>query len=390
MQHVLQRRRGAVRVAATALAVCGVVAGCAGRPDAAAVGPAIGDIDYRNFTYRGGCGWEKPALDTLMSWGRQPAVADPADGTASKAQVVATRTVRLGTPARRYLLVRLQCSIGDATATGWHLLGYDGDRPLDLGIVAAAYGPVDVTEVDGELLVEHAYRSTADGGLSDSGRTSYRVAVAGLTPVRLYGGEQAADIPAGVAHWPGGTWQAGLLTLAASGPDSTTDLHLGVQLDPLTAVTADTLTGGDLGCRPMLARTRTGQRIEPLTTQGWNGQGGAVVHLSLPSDAPDTSRVRHLTEPLGGPLHGLLVTGSGIVPALATASTAGTGVRVGSQAPTDDALEDSSFTGPTALFRDDTGAAVASGPWSADAGAGAPMQPLPDPTLPPGSTCGPA
>lgn len=383
---------GAVKAAVVALAVGGLVVGCAGRPDGAA-DPDLGDIDHPNFVYRGACAFEKPALDTVMAWGRQHSGTAGGDAVGSLAQVVETRRVRLGTPARELLLVRLQCSIGGATATGWHLLGYDGDRPVDLGIVAAAYGPIDIGVADGQLLVEHSYRSSGDDGLSDSGRTSYRMALAGLTPVRLYGDEQPADIPAEVDGWAAGAWRAGIVTLSAPVPGAAPSQHLGVQVDPETVLAADSLASGDLGCRPAVVRTHTGQRIDPAATEGWSGQTGTRVRLSLPSDAPDTSPAAHVAAPLAGDLHGLLVTGSGLVPALATAAAtsapAGGGVSVTSLAPTDVALEHIPFDRPVGVFRQATGIAVLSGAWIGPGGGdGAGMWSLPDTAVPPDTGCG--
>lgn len=386
------------RAAGAALAACCLLGGCAG-PAAGAGAPRIGDIDYQNFVYRGGCGWEKPGVDTVMTWDRQTGGAARIGALASRAQVVDTRRVRLGTPSRDYLLVRLQCSIGDSTATGWHLLGFDGSQSVDLGIVAAAYGPIDLRVADGQLAVSHAYRTTRDTGLSDSGRTSYRVAVSGLTPVRLYGDQQPGDIPAEVAHWPANAWRAGLVTLvepSAAGPS----YHLGVQVDPQTVLTADTLAVGDL-CRPPTTWTHAGQRIDPLEAEGWTGRNGSLVRLSLPSDAPDLATVGRPVVPPTGGLHGLLVTASGIVPALAEvpAATTSGDVRVTSLAPADVALADSPFGGPAAVFRDASGQAVLSGGWAApgrpaasgtsgaSGASGASMQPLPDASVPPDVRC---
>ncbi len=372
-----------------ALVACGLAVGCSPAPDA---GPGPGDIDYRTFTYSGGCGWEKPAVDTVMGRGRQTSAAPRVGEVGSLAQVVQTRRVRLGTPATDYLLVRLQCSIGSATATGWHLLGYDGSQPVDLGIVAAGYGPVDVEQAGGQLVVSHAYRTSTDTGPSDTGRTSYRVAVAGSTPVRLYGDEQPADIPGQVRQWPAGAWRDGIVTLIISAPGDESTYHLGLQTDVRTAVTADTLAERPGGCRPAVVATRTGQRIDPQQTEGWRDQNGTLVRLSLPSDAPG------LMSGLGAApteeTRGLLVTGSGLAPALASATPVAGGVRVTSGAPADVALENTPFDGPTALFRDPTGAALGSGGWSAPGPDGAGpadtdvlMQVMPDTSVPADTGC---
>lgn len=381
----------AVKAAVVALTVGGLVAGCAGRPDSGS-GPDLSDIDHRNFVYRGACGYEKPALDTVMVWSRQGSGPAAGGAAGSLAQVVETRRVSLGTPARELLLVRLQCSIGGATATGWHLLGYDGERPVDLGIVAVAYGPIDISVADGQLLVEHSYRSTADDGLFDSGWTSYRVALAGLTPVRLYGAEQPADIPAEVTGWAASAWRAGIVTLAAPVPGAAPSQHLGVQVDPQTVLAADTLASGDLGCRQAVVRTHTGQRIDPAATQGWSSQSGTRIRLSLPSDAPDTTPAAHVTAQLVGDLRGLLVTGSGLVPALATAAATGAtpfgGTAVTSSAPADVALENLPFDRPAAVFREATGEALLSGEWIGPGSSDAWMPSLPDTTVPPDTGCG--
>lgn len=383
---------------ASGLAVCGLVAGCSAPQNAAAAAPRLSDIAYRNFVYRGGCDWDKPGLDTPMAWGRQTGVVTRTGTVPSHAEVVDSRRVRLGTPARDYLIVRLQCSIGDATATGWHLLGFDGTQPVDLGIVAAAYGPLDLQVADGQLVVGHEYRSTADRGLSDTGRTDYRVAMVGNTPVRLYGDEQPSDVPAGVDRWAPNAWRAGLVTLVTTSPAGVTGWHLGVQLDPTTAITADDLTVGDAGCTPAATWTHAGQRIDPAGTQGWvgadgAGQRGSLVTLSLPTDAPDLARVARPAAPLSTPLRGLLVTGSGLVPALATAGTATLGsavptVPVTSRAPADDRLETQPFAGPTAVFRDEQGTVLLSGAWTASgASTTEGMRPMPDPGLTPVSGC---
>ncbi|WOP19209.1 hypothetical protein [Raineyella sp. LH-20] len=385
------------RAATAGLAVCGLVAGCSASPAATAATPRLSDIAYRNFVYRGGCGWDKPSLDTPMVWGVQSGPATRTGTVPSHAEVVDSRRVRLGAPARDYLVVRLQCSIGDATVTGWHLLGFDGTQPVDLGIVAAAYGPLDLRVADGQLVVEHGYRSTADRGLSDTGHTDYRVAMVGDTPVRLYGDEQPSDVPRGVADWAPNAWRAGLVTLVASTPSGAVSWHLGVQLDETTAITADDLTVGDAGCTPAVTWTHAGQRIDPARTQGWvgadgTGQRGSVVTLSLPTDAPDMARTTRPHLPLARPLSGLLVTGSGLVPALATAGIASLGpgapaVSVTSRAPADDRLETEPFAGPTAVFRDGQGTVVLSGAWGAPGDVTAGMRPLPDPGVMPVAGC---
>ncbi|MEA5153443.1 hypothetical protein, partial [Raineyella sp.] len=337
------------RGAVTGLAVCGLLAGCGAPQHAAASPPRLTDVAQRNFVYRGGCGWDKPALDTAMSWGRQSGVVTRTGPVPSRAEVVDWRTVRLGSPARDYLLVRLQCSIGDATATGWHLLGFDGTQPVDFGIVAAAYGPVDLQVTDGQLVVSHEYRRTGDHGLSDTGRTDYRVAMVGNTPVRLYGDEQASDVPAAVAGWAPNAWRAGLVTLVTSNAAGVTGWHLGLQIDATTAITGDDLTVGDAGCTPAAAWTHAGQRIDPARTEGWvgsdgAGQRGSRVTLSLPTDAPDLARINRPDVPLAAPAPGLLVTGSGLVPARAPAGTAAVTtagvvtVSVTSRAPAADRL----------------------------------------------------
>lgn len=383
----------------TGLAVSGLVAGCSAPQDAAASTPRLADIAYRNFVYRGGCGWDKPALDTAMTWGSQTGVVTRTGTLPSRAEVVDTRRVKLGTPGRDYLLVRLQCSIGDRTATGWHLLGFDASQPVDLGIVAAAYGPVDLRVEDGQLVVSHEYRRTTDHGLSDTGRTDYRVAMVGSTPVRLYGDEQVADVPAGVADWAPNAWRAGLVTLVTSTAAGVTGWHLGLQVDAMTAITGDDLTVGDAGCTPAAAWTHAGQRIDPVRTEGWvggdgAGQRGSRVTLSLPTDAPDLARIARPDVPLAAPVPGLLVTASGLVPALATAGTASatsagvTSVAVTSRAPSDDQLETTPFGTATAVLRDAGGDALLTGGW------GAPGQPstvgmraLPDPLVVPVSGC---
>lgn len=370
------------------VAVCGLVTGCAGPADGA--GPDIGGIDPRNFVYRGACAAGKPALDTAMVWGEQPSGAGTGD-EASRAQVVGTRRVRLGAPARHYLLVRLQCSIGGRTATGWHLLGYDGDRPVDLGIVAAAYGPIDIREVDGELQVDHSYRTTADTGPGDSGRTAYRVALTGLTPVRLYGDERLEDVPIEVAEWPADAWRTGIVTVSDQQAGDEPVRHLGVQVDIDTVLAAKPPAGDEEACQPVVVQTHTGQRIDSAATAGWTGQGGTRVRLSLPSDAPDSTAVAPWSPTGTGDLSGLLVTGSGLVPALATAgptgAVGGSGVPVTSAAPPDDALEHGA-SAPAAVFRDADAAAVLVGAWSADGGAV--MQPLPDTSVPTDTQCPPA
>lgn len=379
------------KAVAVAVAVCALMAGCAGGPDDGD-GPDVGEIDASNFVYRGDCAAERPALDTVMVWGKQSSAAGQGED-ASRSQVVSTRRVRLGAPAQEYLLVRLQCSIGARTATGWHLLGHDGDRPADLGIVAAAYGPIDIDETDGELVVRHSYRRTGDTGLQDTGRTGYRVAVVGLTPVRLYGDERAEDVPDEVAEWPAGAWRAGIVAVSAEPPGQEPMPYLGVQVDTQTVLTSADLAGDDRVCAPVLVRTHTGQRIDADSTEGWSGQGGSRIRLALPSDAPTSSAVARLAEPLREDLAGLLVTGTGLVPALATATApAGTaadgGVPVTSAAPADDALGDAGEGTPVAVFRDPGAAAVLVGAWSATGEQV--MQPLPDASVPADSSCSPS
>lgn len=357
---------GAVRTVAAAL-VSGMLlaacTGCTGGPRAGE--PMIGDIDPRNFVYRGACGWDKPAPDTPLVRGRQPSASTAKDAVVSRAQLVASRRVELGTPARPFLLVRLQCSIGGGTATGWHLLGYEGDRAVDLGIVAAAYGPISLTEENGQLVVEHGYRRTTDTGLSDSGRTGYRVALAGLTPVRLYGDEQPDDIPAGVADWGAEDWRAGLVTVIAPVAGEESVPHIGVQVAAATVLTPETLAYGPLGCRPAVVHTSTGLRIDSAATEGWTDRAGTRIRLALPTDSPHLSRVESIDPSTAA--NGLLVGTSGLVPALATAD--------GTAAPDDVWLEAVPARAASWVLRDPSGAVVL-------AGSPGEMTPLPDTTEP--------
>lgn len=371
----------AARVLAAALVAGVLTAGCAtgaGGEERA----RLGDIDPRNFVYRGACGGDQPSPDTALVRGRQPATSGPGTEVVSRAQLVTSRTVRLGTPARDYRLVRLQCSLGARTTTGWHLLGLEGDRPVDLGIVAASAGPIELAVEDGQLVVEHGYRRSTDEGLSDTGHTRYRVAVSGLTPVRLYADQQPEDIPAPVAEWAADDWRAGLVTLTAPVPGAPPSVHLGVQVDAATVLTADTLASGPLGCRPVVVGTSTGQRIESAATEGWTDRAGSRITLALPTDTPELSRVGPF-EGLGAPVHGLLVPASGLVPALATAVPSGDGaVRVESAAPADVQWFEAGTGGPAAVLRDATGVAVLAGRWPGV------MPALPDQDTPTDVRCG--
>lgn len=346
------------------------VGGCA------AGGPTSPEgIAARDFYYRGACAWDKPATDTKLTHGNQTSTEVQIAGRSSRAQLVNTRRVLLGTPGspegeRPFLLVRLQCSVGSDTLTAYHLLASDEEELADYGIVAAANGPIDIAEEEGQLHVRYAYRRTDDGVLHQTGLADYRVALVGETPIRLFAGEDVADVPGPVAEWKPNAWRGGIVTLAAAWAEDEPEYAIGLQVDDMHVATTHAFNRRGDGCPVMATRTHAGQVIDPIAAGTWEGQPGTGVELSMPTEADDRARIARVDLPLAGPMDGLLVTSSGMVPSLATAGTGaapgGDGwVRVESQVETDSALATFPFGRPAGVFVTAEGEVLFSGSWVA-------------------------
>lgn len=379
-------RTRVARLATSLLAGAAVVALSACAPG----GPASeAGREARDFSYRGGCAWDKPATDTKLLHGNQDSTPVERDGASSRAQLVNTREVLLGDEERPFLLVRLQCSVGPEVLTGYHLLGADQDGvTVDYGIVAAANTDIDIEVDDGELVVSHEYRSMADSALSFSGDLHYRVAMVGETPIRLFEGQTVADVPAGVAQWEPNQWRNGVVTLASARPGEDATYAMGVQIDRLHVVTARTAERVGDYCPVIRTRTHAGQLIDPIGAATWAHQTGTLIELSMPSEAADSADIGQARVPPDSDLEGLLVTSSGVVPTPARAEPAGdAAVQVIAQMETDSTLANYPFEQPEGMFVNEAGEVLYLGQW-ANAGQGAPpetgpalMLPLPDPEV---------
>lgn len=331
------------------------------------------------MSYLGGCGWDLPAAVIEIQDGRQVTKTRSYGGVRSSASVKSHELIELS--GRSYGLVELACDVGRDTLSGYHLVAWQTSGPVDLGLIAGNDGPISVKPKADEISVSYRYQTTYDSNAARSGRTSYRVAIVGATPIRLYGEDETSDVGPDVADLEPRAWSRGLV--AVSGyvyEESQTSWTLGVLTEPDQTQLPWALGAPQSECWIPTVFTQAGERVsyeKMMFTNGPREQSGTIMTLSKRSAAP-VGKTRSTTTPIDRARRGLLVEGQGRVPALATARPERTEFAadetvVLSGSPTDEMLfafwfevnqDPDESRGPTAAFVSPSGAVAMMGSWS--------------------------
>lgn len=358
--------------------------------------PTLANLDVRNFSYRGGCGFEIPASTVKLKDGRQSGKPTKVNGVSSTAEFSSHRSIGVG--GTEYLLVQLSCQIGDEQVLGAHLIGLVDSQPTDLGIVATG-SKITTRHSGGELGFDVTYRTLDDQAGKSSGSAEYQVVVSGYTPVRIFDGQSADDLDPAIEKLPAHGYDAGVVSIngyAEDEEDSTWTVGL---LDaPGQVLASESLGGGYAGlCWHSTIHTQQGEKLgtTSMAFPGDESQTGSVIALDEDSKAEPGTR-GEVTLPVQEPINGLLIPANGTVPALAevTTQTAGNPLAdplVTTQAPADDWLEiwrfgaasGNEYPLPFGAFATADGRIAMTGAWfnepvdTAKAGFG--MRPVPDP-----------
>lgn len=358
-------------------------------PSASPGGGVADPLVLDGLTYLGACGIEAPYRLTPMTEGRQ-ATPVSMGGTSRRAEVVSSRPVELA--GRQLALVELRCTSGLDATRGWHLVGEQGEEVVDLGLVAAGQ-EATIGVADDRLVVELTYPAGNDPEAPGRSTTTYKVALVGNTPVRLFPGADLSSVSAQVAQWPAQAWAYGLGTydaLALGGGERSLSRRGPVVLDAPDRALAPNSMANDLYCLidPAIVTTVDSSAIRVGDARTPAVGGGAVLPLQSEAATP-TTPVAHWTLPLESPAPGLLVPINGLAPAPALVTTESPvpaeepAVVVRSALPTNSLLGDRSwFAGPTGMVRDAEGRVVLVGTWTGLGAAGPQtggMRPLPDP-----------
>lgn len=331
------------------------------------------------MNYLGGCGWDLPAPVIEIRDGRQVTKTRSYGDVRSSASVKSHELITLS--GRTYGLVELACEVGRDTLTGYHLVAWRSSGPVDLGLIAVNGGTISVKTGTHAISVSYRYQTSYDSNAARSGRTSYRVAVVGSTPVRLYGEDEVSDIDPAVADLEPQEWSTGLV--AVSGyvyEESQTSWTLGLLTEPDQVQLPWALGAPQSECWIPTVFTQAGERIpykKMSFTNGPREQSGTIMTLAKRSSA-QVGNGDSTATPLKRARKGLLVEGQGRVPALATARPERTEFAadetiVLSGAPTDELLfgfwfevnqNPDEHRGPTGAFMSPHGAVLMMGSWS--------------------------
>lgn len=290
---------------------------------------SLTDLDTRNFTYAGGCGFEIPAAPVRLVNGRQADRTPGFDGRSSRAEWTSSRQITL--VGEQYLLVELTCTVGHDKIVGAHLIGAAGRRPGDLGIVAAG-SKINISERHDQLGVHVDYRTITDKAGRSTGSSSYKITVAGLTPVRLYAGHKPGDVDPAIDRLPAHGYDAGLVGVSGYvDSPSETSWVVGLLDQPDRVLTAESLGGGYGSgiCWKPTVHTQAGETIghqhlaynNRHSNDPRHGGTGTSIALAAPSKAAVGVRGT-VAFPIKKNTPGLLIPANGVVPALATATTA--------------------------------------------------------------------
>jgi len=249
--------------------------------------------------------------------------ADPTpgfQGSSSTAQWTSSKEISLH--GAQYLLVELTCTVGHDKIVGVHLIGSAGQRPSDLGIVAAG-SKINISERHDQLEVHVGYRTVTDKPGHLSGTTSYKIIMVGLTPIRLYSGEKPGDVAASIGTLPAHGYDAGLVGVSGYVDNpSKTSWVVGLLDKPDRVLTAESLGGGhgSGSCWQPTIHTQAGEALAHGRL-AFNRLGtGTSIDLTGSSTAAVGVR-GDLAFPIKKDTRGLLIPANGMVPALATAAT---------------------------------------------------------------------
>ena len=281
----------------------------------------LGEVDLKNFSYVGGCGFEVPAPTIKLDDGKQAAATPSFAKVSSVARLTGSEELALN--GEDYLLAHLSCKIDGQKFRADHLIGAVDGRPTDLGIVATG-SKIRVDTDDRQLSFDTTYRTIDDGPGAASGRSSYTIEIVGRTPIRVFSGERLDAVRDGLRSLPAHGYDAGLVGINAFVDDSSDATWLIGLLDKKNQVlTADTIGGGYQGeCLDLTVHTRDGEKIagglraypdDDVAT-------GTVVDLKSASTSP-TGALGTVTVPVKTEQSGLLIPANGVVPALATVTT---------------------------------------------------------------------
>jgi len=263
-----------------------------------------------------------PTVPVKLINGKQANKTPAFDGRSSTAELTSSKEITLG--GQQYLLVELTCMVGHDKIIGMHLIGNADGRPTDLGIVAAG-SKIKITEGRDQLGVHVDYRTIADKSGRATGSSSYKITMAGRTPVRLYSGEQPDDVAPAIAKLPAHGYDAGLVGISGYvDSPSETSWVVGLLDKPDQVLTAESLGGGYGSgiCWKPTVHTQAGETIghEHLAYNNHHNATGTSIDLAEPSKA--TVGVRGTIDfPIKKATPGLLIPANGVVPALASATT---------------------------------------------------------------------
>lgn len=356
--------------------------------------PKLNNLDLRNFEYVGGCGWDVPAAPVQLKGGKQNNDTPEVDGKASEAEFSTSKIIKLGD--QQYALAQLSCTIGDQQLLGAHLIGSVDGKVADLGIVATGT-KITTNTSGGKLKINTSYRAQGDDEGKSSGKASYEIAMVGDTPIRIYDGDDVDDVDSAVEELPPHGYDAGIVGITGYGEEKS-DATWGIGLldEPEQVLSADTLGGGYEGmCWHSTIHTQAGEQLSHthLAYPDDEMQTGTVIDLSEASKATPGERAE-IALPVQEETKGLLVPANGVVPALATLTTATAGnplqdAIVTTKAPDDDwqdivrfgALSGNEYPLPFGTFAVEAKVAM-TGAWYTEGGqegASLGMRPLIDP-----------
>ncbi|QDP98107.1 hypothetical protein FOE78_21350 [Microlunatus elymi] len=315
---------GPVRTAPGSATTPSAATPSAATPSAAASGEVrVGDVDLPNFSYLGGCGWEVPAATLEVKNDKQSNRTPSFDGEHSTATLTGHREITLA--GRQYALAEFSCTVGQDKIAAVHLVGVVDGKPADLGIVATG-SKISTSADHDQLSFRTHYRTIKDGAGASSGKASYKITMIGNTPVRLFAGENPSKINSAVAQLPAHGYDAGLVGVSGYVDDpSETSWVVGLLDKPQRVLTAESLGGGyESGiCWKPTVHTQDGEKLggARLAFNGEDNQTGTAIDLAESSKATVGVRGK-INFPIRRDTAGLLIPANGVVPALATATTA--------------------------------------------------------------------